>query len=194
MPRFGGEKFPPRVFFKVYLSSRGAKVVYMSGKKMIRPASQVRMQNHSTPDTHTHTHTHARAHTHTHTRTHTHTHTHTHKASKDALKHMGARKMLDQMYVDMATRTHGGLMDELDVVTKREYMQLKSHVDKQSAAFGGRDNDWRSLREIDRPVHGIVQDFVEFVNSNGAEAADFIKYVLESSSTVSFACSLAVDL
>lgn len=41
--RFGGEAFPPEVLFKVFLSSREgtASVVYLNGKTMIQPASEV---------------------------------------------------------------------------------------------------------------------------------------------------------
>ena len=38
--RFGGLEFPPTVMFKVFLTSGSSSVVYMSGKKMILPASE----------------------------------------------------------------------------------------------------------------------------------------------------------
>jgi len=37
--RFGGTEFPPTILFKVFVSSRGG-VQYISGKRMIRPASE----------------------------------------------------------------------------------------------------------------------------------------------------------
>lgn len=38
--RFGGEEFPPMIFFKIFIHSQAQKVKYMSGRKMIRPASE----------------------------------------------------------------------------------------------------------------------------------------------------------
>lgn len=39
--RFGGDEFPPLIFFKVYIHTNGGKGVrYISGRKMIQPASE----------------------------------------------------------------------------------------------------------------------------------------------------------
>lgn len=38
--RFGGTEFPPLVLFKVFLTRDGSTIIYMSGKKLIRPASE----------------------------------------------------------------------------------------------------------------------------------------------------------
>ncbi|RUS83432.1 hypothetical protein EGW08_008804 [Elysia chlorotica] len=38
--RFGGEEFPPMIFFKIFIHSQAQKVKYMSGRKMIKPASE----------------------------------------------------------------------------------------------------------------------------------------------------------
>ena len=44
--RFGGERFPPIIMFKIFISSAASGVKYLSGKKMIRPASDVCTQPH----------------------------------------------------------------------------------------------------------------------------------------------------
>lgn len=38
--RLGGTQFPPRVFFKVFLTQGSSAIVYLSGKKMIKPATE----------------------------------------------------------------------------------------------------------------------------------------------------------
>ncbi len=38
--RLGGARFPPTIFFKVYLKRGVSSVQYFSGKKLIRPASE----------------------------------------------------------------------------------------------------------------------------------------------------------
>uniref|UniRef100_A0A0B6ZF76 Uncharacterized protein n=1 Tax=Arion vulgaris TaxID=1028688 RepID=A0A0B6ZF76_9EUPU len=38
--RFGGEEFPPMIFFKIFIHHAGQKVKYLSGRKMIRPATE----------------------------------------------------------------------------------------------------------------------------------------------------------
>ena len=38
--RFGGTRFPPTIFFKVYLKRGVSSVQYFSGKKLIRPDSE----------------------------------------------------------------------------------------------------------------------------------------------------------
>ena len=39
--RFGGGEFPPMIFFKVFLHSEGKGVKYLSGKRVIKPATDV---------------------------------------------------------------------------------------------------------------------------------------------------------
>ena len=39
--RFGGGEFPPMIFFKVFLHSEGKGVKYLSGKRVIKPATGV---------------------------------------------------------------------------------------------------------------------------------------------------------
>ena len=40
--RFGGEEFPPLIFFKIYThTAEGKGVKYISGRKMIKPATEV---------------------------------------------------------------------------------------------------------------------------------------------------------
>jgi len=39
--RFTGTEFPPKIVFKVFISSGGFGVKYFSGKKVITPASEV---------------------------------------------------------------------------------------------------------------------------------------------------------
>ena len=40
--RFGGFEFPPNIYFKIYTGTgQGSGVRYVSGKKMIKPASEV---------------------------------------------------------------------------------------------------------------------------------------------------------
>ncbi|XP_033759403.1 putative uncharacterized protein CXorf58 isoform X1 [Pecten maximus] len=38
--RFGGGEFPPMIFFKVFIHTAGKGVKYMSGRKLIKPASE----------------------------------------------------------------------------------------------------------------------------------------------------------
>lgn len=40
--RFSGEEFPPRIVFKVFIKTDGFGVKYLCGKKVIKPASQVK--------------------------------------------------------------------------------------------------------------------------------------------------------
>jgi len=39
--RFTGTEFPPKIVFKVFISSGGFGIKYFSGKKVITPASEV---------------------------------------------------------------------------------------------------------------------------------------------------------
>ena len=39
--RFGGSEFPPHIYFKIFLSDPEITIQYISGKTMIRPASEV---------------------------------------------------------------------------------------------------------------------------------------------------------
>ena len=39
--RFTGADFPPKIVFKVFISSGGAGVKYFSGQKVITPATEV---------------------------------------------------------------------------------------------------------------------------------------------------------
>lgn len=39
--RFGGEEFPPMIFFKIFIQTGVQKVKYLSGRKMIKPATEV---------------------------------------------------------------------------------------------------------------------------------------------------------
>lgn len=50
--RFGGTEFPPLVLFKVFLTRDGSTIIYMSGKKLIRPASEVAPPTQLTPPHH----------------------------------------------------------------------------------------------------------------------------------------------
>uniref|UniRef100_A0A2C9KG98 Uncharacterized protein n=1 Tax=Biomphalaria glabrata TaxID=6526 RepID=A0A2C9KG98_BIOGL len=38
--RFGGEEFPPMIFFKIFIQTGVQKVKYLSGRKMIKPATE----------------------------------------------------------------------------------------------------------------------------------------------------------
>ncbi|XP_071085227.1 uncharacterized protein CXorf58-like [Haliotis cracherodii] len=38
--RFGGSEFPPMIFFKIFYNTDGKGIKYISGKKMIKPASE----------------------------------------------------------------------------------------------------------------------------------------------------------
>ena len=40
--RFTGVEFPPKIVFKVFISTGGVGIKYLSGKKVIVPASEVR--------------------------------------------------------------------------------------------------------------------------------------------------------
>ena len=42
--RFSGIEFPPKIVFKVFISSGGFGIKYFSGKKVITPASEVSNQ------------------------------------------------------------------------------------------------------------------------------------------------------
>ena len=39
--RFAGADFPPYIVFKVYIQSDGRGLKYLSGKRVIKPASEV---------------------------------------------------------------------------------------------------------------------------------------------------------
>lgn len=39
--RFGGPEFPPMIFFKIYIHTEGKGLKYMSGRRTIKPASEV---------------------------------------------------------------------------------------------------------------------------------------------------------
>jgi len=38
--RFGGSEFPPMIFFKIFMNAEGQKIRYMSGRKVIKPATE----------------------------------------------------------------------------------------------------------------------------------------------------------
>ncbi|XP_022346089.1 uncharacterized protein CXorf58-like isoform X2 [Crassostrea virginica] len=38
--RFGGQEFPPMIFFKIFIHTEGKGVKYLSGKRVIKPASE----------------------------------------------------------------------------------------------------------------------------------------------------------
>ena len=39
--RFGGGEFPPMIFFKIFIHTEGKGLKYMSGRRVIKPASEV---------------------------------------------------------------------------------------------------------------------------------------------------------
>ena len=41
LSRFGGQEFPPMIFFKIFIHTEGKGVKYLSGKRVIKPASEV---------------------------------------------------------------------------------------------------------------------------------------------------------
>ena len=125
--RFGGTQFPPLILFKVFTSTQSAGhggVCYFSGKRMIKPASEVSVGgslNSSDYIVHLHTHTPVS----THPPTHTHTHT---QAAEDARRQMGNRVFYDQMFQDACHHDQLRVTDEMDVTTMKEYMQARPRL------------------------------------------------------------------
>ena len=63
------------------------------------------------------------------------------EAAEDSRRQMGNRKFYDQMLVD-ACHHHqlGGVTDEVDITTMKEYMQYAANVDESPAYLGGKEN------------------------------------------------------
>ncbi|EGD80629.1 hypothetical protein PTSG_01217 [Salpingoeca rosetta] len=128
--RFGGDQYPPQIFFKIYLSPCGTKVQYMSARQLFRASTQ---------------------------------------AAEDARSMMGPRKYMEQVIEDWYLHVNsGGMSDLIDVSDEREYVQVMTALDKQSAMSGGRSNDWRPLHTIEPTTSSsTVNDFIEHVRSGG---------------------------
>jgi hypothetical protein len=96
--------------FKVFLTTGSSSVVYMTGKKMILPATE---------------------------------------AASDALDRMGRRKFMDQMVEDAVQQVQGGMADERDISTIKEYRQFvrctgfyHHHFAAARGCFGGLALAW----------------------------------------------------
>uniref|UniRef100_H3ACK7 Uncharacterized protein n=1 Tax=Latimeria chalumnae TaxID=7897 RepID=H3ACK7_LATCH len=88
------------------------------------------------------------------------------EAAADACRLMGHRRFYDQMIFDEIQRQQKNkIVDEIDIGTKKDYMQYISNLDETPAIHGGRDNYWRrlSLESLSRST--IMYDVVEFAQS-----------------------------
>ena len=45
MIRFGGASFPPKVYYKVFLNSKGTSTQYVNGRHLVQPNTQVNLQS-----------------------------------------------------------------------------------------------------------------------------------------------------
>lgn len=162
--RFAGEDFPPRVVYKVFLTKGVSSVVYMSGKRMITPASEVHcyalvccavFTQYCASEANQSCY-------------HCLFTWNSCQAAIDSLDQMGRRKFLDQMVEDEVQAAFHGAASEAHVTSVQEFMQLTSSMDNQPAYLGGRDNGWRLLQS--EVQHGVLYDFLEYFN--GGDLSD----------------------
>ncbi|XP_035287530.1 putative uncharacterized protein CXorf58 homolog isoform X2 [Anguilla anguilla] len=67
------------------------------------------------------------------------------QATAETCRIMGNRKFLDMLITDEIQSQEGKIVDMMDVLSKRDYMQFNSHLDELPAHLGGRDNGWRTV-------------------------------------------------
>ncbi|XP_064206799.1 uncharacterized protein CXorf58 homolog isoform X2 [Anguilla rostrata] len=67
------------------------------------------------------------------------------QATAETCRIMGNRKFLDMLITDEIQSQEGKIVDMMDVLSKRDFMQFNSHLDELPAHLGGRDNGWRTV-------------------------------------------------
>ncbi|KAJ8266968.1 hypothetical protein GJAV_G00136730 [Gymnothorax javanicus] len=87
------------------------------------------------------------------------------QATAETCRIMGRRKFLDMIISDEILSQEGKIVDMMDVQSRRDYMQLNSHLDELPAYLGGRDNGWRTItlkwlwrdfQQYERDGHGSL--------------------------------------
>ncbi|XP_042314683.1 putative uncharacterized protein CXorf58 homolog isoform X2 [Sceloporus undulatus] len=110
--------------------------------------------------------------------------TSTSEAAVDACKLMGYRKYYNQMLWDEIQYKKYGIIDQMDVATIRDYVQVSitysfftsfmgsgnekqyvSHMDETPAYVGGRHNYWRKLSLENFPRTMIMYDIMDYAQS-----------------------------
>lgn len=71
-----------------------------------------------------------------------------------------------QIIFDTLQRQKGTILDEVDVVTLKDYMQYSSNLDELPARMGGRANTWRRLNLENLPRHTIFYDVLNYATTN----------------------------
>eukprot|EP00794_Sanderia_malayensis_P011024 gene11024-12188_t len=160
--RFLGPDFPPFIVFKVYIQSDGKRVKYLSGKKIIKPASEYAcafegglIQSLVAKEVACE-------------RVDSIGLSRAVMAAVDACKQMGNRKYYHQMITDMCQSEADTITDEIDVTNLKEYMQYLKNTDEMPAKLGGKDNTWRKLSLEALPRHNIMYDVMTFLSSGFA--------------------------
>ncbi|KAI8515117.1 Chromosome X 58 [Branchiostoma belcheri] len=124
--RFAGSDFPPEIVFKVFIHTGGQGVNYVSGKRVIKPATNAaadscRLMGHRM------------------------FYDQMIRDAPDSCRLMGHRKFYDQMIRDACQHEKDRVTDEIDIITMKDYMQYLSNMDETPAYMGGKENLWRKL-------------------------------------------------
>ncbi|KAG2456821.1 CX058 protein, partial [Polypterus senegalus] len=86
-------------------------------------------------------------------------------AAVDACKIMGHRRFYDQIICDEIQRQKKKIVDEVDVVSMKDYMQYTSNLDETPAYLGGKGNTWRKLSLEEMPRSTVMYDIVDYAKS-----------------------------
>ncbi|XP_032958479.1 uncharacterized protein CXorf58 homolog [Rhinolophus ferrumequinum] len=87
------------------------------------------------------------------------------KAAVDAYTIMGRKKFHDQIMEDEHLFRKFKITDELDIVTRKDYIQYSKLLDETPASSGGRNNCWRILDLKNIPATMIMYDIVDYAES-----------------------------
>ncbi|XP_039601523.1 putative uncharacterized protein CXorf58 homolog [Polypterus senegalus] len=87
------------------------------------------------------------------------------EAAVDACKIMGHRRFYDQIICDEIQRQKKKIVDEVDVVSMKDYMQYTSNLDETPAYLGGKGNTWRKLSLEEMPRSTVMYDIVDYAKS-----------------------------
>ncbi|XP_007955565.1 putative uncharacterized protein CXorf58 homolog [Orycteropus afer afer] len=87
------------------------------------------------------------------------------EAMVSACQMMGKKKFIEQILQDERLHQKFGVTDEIDIVTKKDYMRYTSLMDEMPAYFGGRNNYWRRLSLENFPRTTMIYDIVDYAES-----------------------------
>lgn len=89
----------------------------------------------------------------------------TSEAAVQALQQMGHRRFYDQMIIDACQYEKDKIIDEVDVQTKKDYLQYQSNIDERPTYLGGKGNFWRKLSLENLPRSTIIYHIVDYLQT-----------------------------